>query len=109
MRYITNNAIATDVNSTRHIITSFFSGASTLVSDAVNGAGLLTNMSYEQAYGLELSKQTLARGAYIYEPRDVLSISKELNVIGSKLQLIPLVIFVVATFIFAYDPFYFLC
>jgi len=35
----------------------------------------------------------------------VLSISKELNVIGSRLQLIPLVIFVVATLVFAYGPF----
>lgn len=81
-------------------MTVMFNTFSTQVSDAVNGAGLLTNMSYEEAYSLELSKQALARGAYIYEPRDVLSISKELNIIGSRLQLIPLVVFVFATVVF---------
>lgn len=99
-RYITNSAVPTDDDSTRHIMTVMFNTFSAQVSDAVNGAGLLTNMSYEEAYSLELSKQALARGAYIYEPRDVLSISKELNIIGSRLQLIPLVVFVFATVVF---------
>jgi len=83
------------------MMTSLFAVSSTQVSDAVDGAGLLTNMSYEEAYSLQLSKQALARGAVIYEPRNVLSISKELNIIGSRLQLIPLIIFVLATLIFA--------
>jgi len=101
LRYTTNGAVPTDDDSARHIMTTMFQTSLTQVSDAVDGAGLLTSMSYEEAYSLQLSKQALARGAYLYAPRDVLSISKEQNIIGSRLQLIPLVIFVCATLLFA--------
>lgn len=100
-RFVANSIAPTDDNSTRHIMTVIFDAVSTQVSAAVDGAGLLTGVTYEEAYSLELSKQALARGAYIYESRDVESISKELNIIGSRLQLIPLVIFVLATLLFA--------
>lgn len=100
-QYITNTAVSTSIETARYVVTAMFFSSSTLISDAVDGAGLQTKMPYEEAYSLELSRQTLARGAYIYAPSDVLSILRELNIIGTELQLIPLVIFVVAMLLFS--------
>lgn len=77
-------------------------GGNTIISAVVDGAGLQTNTTYEQAYALELSRQTLARGAYIYEPVDVEQIANESLVNGSDLQIIPLVLFNAALVVFAY-------
>lgn len=78
------------------------SSGDTVISDAVDGAGLQTNTTYEQAYALELSRQMLARGAYIYQPANVELIANEKVVNGSNLQVIPLVLFNAALLVFAY-------
>ncbi|PPQ66040.1 hypothetical protein CVT26_010796 [Gymnopilus dilepis] len=77
------------------------SSGDTVISDAVDGAGLQTNTTYEQAYALELSRQMLARGAYIYQPANVELIANEKVVNGSNLQVIPLVLFNAALLVFA--------
>ena len=100
-QYITNTAVSTSIETARYVVTAMFYSSSTLVSDAVDGAGLQTKTPYEEAYSLELSRQSLARGAYIYAPSDALSILRELNIIGTELQLIPLVIFVAAMLLFS--------
>ena len=76
----------------------------TVVSVAIDGAGLQSNTTYEEAYSLELSRQMLARAAFIYEPANVLQIQSENNVNGSILQIIPLAIFLGALLAFAYVP-----
>ncbi|KAF8898218.1 hypothetical protein CPB84DRAFT_1780608 [Gymnopilus junonius] len=78
----------------------------TVISAAVDGAGLQTSTTYEQAYALELSRQMLARGAYIYEPVDVEQIASENLVNGSDLQVIPLVLFIAALIVFACQTIY---
>ncbi|KAF9458683.1 hypothetical protein BDZ94DRAFT_1239783 [Collybia nuda] len=65
---------------------------STWVRDAVDGSGIQTNSTYEEAYALELSRQTLARSAVIYENTPVLMINREQQIIGTKLFMIPFVI-----------------
>jgi hypothetical protein len=74
----------------------------TVVSDAVDGAGLGSNTTYEEAYSLELSRQMLARAAFIYIPANVLQIQSDNNVNGSIIQIIPLAIFLGALLVFAY-------
>ncbi|KAF8955570.1 hypothetical protein BDZ97DRAFT_280215 [Flammula alnicola] len=97
-RYFHYSSSLTDVNSTQHIMTigfSYYTG-SNFVSTAVDGAGLNSNGTYEDAYALELSRQMLARGAQLYETTNTLGVEYEYNVIGTRLQLIPLVLFCVS-------------
>lgn len=100
-RYIVYTSVPTSTISAQHIMTVGFMQPTTAVSYAVDGAGLQENTTFEEAYSLELSRQTLARGAYMYEPKPVLGINNELVVIGTRLQIIPLVLFVAATLIFS--------
>lgn len=65
-------------------------GGSVMVSQQVDGAGLQTNMTYEEAYGLELSRQAIARGAFVYESTGVSAIQRELETIGTNIDLVPL-------------------
>jgi hypothetical protein len=78
----------------------------TVISATVDGAGLQSNTTYEEAYSLELSRQMLARAAFIYEPANVLQIQSENNVNGSTLQIIPLAVFLGALLVFAYVHFF---
>lgn len=64
-----------------------------VVSEAVKGSGLNANPTYEQAYSWELSRHLLGGAAFFYEPTKVLSIQSEIDWNGSKLQLIPLSLF----------------
>jgi hypothetical protein len=77
----------------------------TVISATVDGAGLKPDTTYEEAYSLELSRQMLARAAFIYEPTDVLQIQSENDVNGSILQIIPLAFFLSALLLFAYVHF----
>ena len=104
-RFVVGSATLMDVDSTKYMTSVMFSSMTDIlysVSDAVEGAGLQENRSYVEAYGLALSRQVLARGADIYEARDVIGVAKEQSVIGTKLQIIPLIIFVAAMVLFSY-------
>ena len=93
-----------DVDSTKYMTSVMFSSMTDIlysVSDAVEGAGLQENRTYVEAYGFALSRQVLARGADIYEARDVIDVAKEQSVIGTKLQIIPLIIFAAAMVLFS--------
>jgi hypothetical protein len=70
-------------------------------SDSVDGVGLRPNSSsYEEAYGLELSRRILATGATLYQAKDASEIRRELQVTGSKLDLAPLALMVTATLVY---------
>ncbi|KAF8955542.1 hypothetical protein BDZ97DRAFT_1856784 [Flammula alnicola] len=91
--YLHYSSSLTDVNSTQHIMTIGLEGVTTAISYAVDGAGVTSNVTYEDTYALELSRQMLARGAKLYETTDALGVEYEYNIIGTRLQLIPLVLF----------------
>ncbi|KAF8955571.1 hypothetical protein BDZ97DRAFT_1926616 [Flammula alnicola] len=95
-RYFHYSSSLTDVNSTQHIMTIGLSAATTAISYAVDGAGITSNVTYEDTYALELSRQMLARGAKVYETTDALGVEYEYNIIGTRLQLIPLVLFCIS-------------
>jgi hypothetical protein len=99
-RYIVNSASPKSLTDTRTIM-SVGSFGSSIVSLAVEGSGSDSNPTYEQAYSWELSRQQLGPAAYIYAPTNVLNIQSEIDVNGSKLQLIPLVLFIGALLVFA--------
>ncbi|KDR68207.1 hypothetical protein GALMADRAFT_272694 [Galerina marginata CBS 339.88] len=107
LRYITVSSSPQPLTTARYIMSAGFERSSTtVISSAVAGAGLQSNTTFEEAYSLELSRQMLARAAFIYEPKNVLRIQYENNVNGSKLQLIPLVLFVGALLVFACQVLY---
>jgi hypothetical protein len=68
---------------------------------AVEGSGIDADPTYEQTYSWELSRQMLGPAAYIYGSTNVLQIQSEIDLIGSKLELIPLVLFMGALSFFA--------
>jgi hypothetical protein len=80
---------------------SFSNLGTTVVSSAVEGSGLDANPTYEQAYSWELSRHLLGGAAFFYESTNVLSIQSEINLNGSKLQLIPLALFMGALLVLA--------
>ena len=97
-----NSASPKSVADTRTIMSATFLGlGTTVVSLAVDGSGLDANPTYEQVYSWELSRQLLGPAAYIYGSTNVLNIQSEIDLNGSKLQLIPLVLFVGALLVFA--------
>ena len=105
-RFIMNSASPKSVADTRTIMSAAFLGlGTTVVSLAVDGSGLDANPTYEQAYSWELSQQLLGPAAYIYGSTNVLNIESEIDLNGSKLQLIPLALFVGALLVFAYVRF----
>ena len=105
-RYILHSSSPKSLTTTRYIMAAGFQLlGTTVVSVAVDGAGLQSGTTYEGAYSLELSRQMLARAAFIYEPANVLQIQSEINVNGSEIQVIPLAIFLGALLVFAYVHF----
>ncbi|KDR73867.1 hypothetical protein GALMADRAFT_227626 [Galerina marginata CBS 339.88] len=106
-RYIMESASPSSLTAARYIMSAGFQGLSTtVISSAVDGAGSQPNTTYEQAYSLELSRQMLARAALIYEPTNVIRIQSENSVNGSKLQVIPLLLFVGTLLVFACQVLY---
>ena len=75
---------------------AFIDLTTSAVSLAVEGSGIDANPTYEQVYSWELSRQTLGPAGYIYGSTNVLDIQSEIDLNGSQLQLIPLVLFVAA-------------
>lgn len=100
-RFLLQSATPLSVADTRYMMVAGFYNTRTLISTAVNGAGLEVSTTYEQAYSNELSRQMLARGAIIYEPRDVIKIQYENTIVGSDLRVIPLALFITALFLFS--------
>jgi len=98
-RYITNSVSPKSLTDTRAIMSVGGLGTN-VVSLAVDGSGIDGNPTYEQAYSWELSRQLLGPAAYIYAPTNVLNIHSEIDLNGSKLQLIPLVLFIGALSVF---------
>ncbi|PPQ81379.1 LOW QUALITY PROTEIN: hypothetical protein CVT25_015900 [Psilocybe cyanescens] len=100
-RYIVQSATPKSVDDTQHVMAAGFDGQTTAISQAVDGAGLDTSTTYEQAYSVELSRQMLARGALLYEPADVIRIQSENNIVGSNLRTLPLALFISVLLVFA--------
>ncbi|KAH9474523.1 hypothetical protein JR316_0012984 [Psilocybe cubensis] len=101
-QFVVQKAVPKSVTDTQHIMAAGFEGQTTAISQQVDGAGSDPNTgTYEQAYALELSRQMLARGAFLYEPNDVIRIQSEKSIIGSNLQVAPLVLFVAALVLFS--------
>lgn len=101
-RYIVNSASPKSVADTRTIMSVPFINLGTpVVSLAVDGSGLDANPTYEQAYSWELSRQLIGPAAYIYGSSNVLGVQSEIDLNGSELQLIPLLLFVGALLVFA--------
>ena len=94
LRYIMKSASPKSLADTHTIMSASFSGlGTTVVSSAVEGSGSDANPTYEQVYSWELSRELLGGAAYFYESTNVLHIQSEIDLNGSKLQLIPLVLF----------------
>jgi len=103
-RYIMNSASPKSLADTRIIMAASFidSLGTNAVSLTVDtSSGLDANPTYEQVYSWELSRQLLGRAAYIYGSTNVLNIQSEIDLNGSKLQLIPLALFIGALLVFA--------
>ncbi|KIM38940.1 hypothetical protein M413DRAFT_29853 [Hebeloma cylindrosporum] len=101
-RYITTSASPKSLADTRAIMSAaFINLGTTVVSLAVEGSGIDADPPYERTYSWELSRQMLGRAAYIYGSTNVLDIQSENELNGSKLQLIPLVLFIAALSVFA--------
>ncbi|KAH9474521.1 hypothetical protein JR316_0012982 [Psilocybe cubensis] len=100
-RFLQQSTSPISVSDTRYMMIAGFYNGETLISTAVNGAGLEASTTYEQAYSNELSRQMLARGAIIYQPKDVIRIESENTAVGSNLQVIPLALFIAALLLFS--------
>ena len=89
-QFIIRESTPLSADSARLVMTLGIEGGSVRVSQQVDGAGLQTKMTYEEAYGLELSRQAIARGAFVYESTGVSAIQRELEIIGTCIDLVPL-------------------
>ncbi|PPQ81383.1 hypothetical protein CVT25_015904 [Psilocybe cyanescens] len=102
-RFILQSATPKSVDEAQHMMAAGFDGQTSAISQAVDGAGLDVNTTYEQAYSVELSLQMLARGAFLYEPTDVIRIQSDNNIVRSNSQAPP-ALFIAALLIFAHIP-----
>jgi len=69
------------------------------IPNNIEGAGLYTG-NYADAYALELSRELAAFSAYIYAPVQVQTIYTYEQQIGSRIQIVPFVLYLAANFIF---------
>lgn len=69
------------------------------VVTAIDGAGI-NGDSYAAAFALELSRQTLAFTSAIFEPIEVQSIFALESGLGSALEIIPLILYLVTLVLF---------
>lgn len=82
--------------------------ATIAVKNVVDGIGLRMNASYEDAYVLELSRQTLARGANLYIGLAPISTSHDITILGMQLDMAPLLIMLGLMMFYAYIALHFL-
>jgi hypothetical protein len=66
----------------------------------VEGAGLYSG-SYPDAYALELSRELMAFSAFIYQPSQVTAVANYQEELGTRLQIIPLILFLIVIFTFS--------
>ncbi|KAF8995980.1 hypothetical protein BDQ17DRAFT_1364875 [Cyathus striatus] len=65
------------------------------IKTTVDGIGIITTgLTYEDAYGLELSRQVLARSSALYRPVDATDVSTEFAIVGSRIDLVPLAVLI---------------
>jgi len=74
---------------------------SSFVPQNVEGSGLHFGMNYVDAFGLELSRELVAFSASIWQPENVLSISGTKSEQGTRLQIIPLALYVVTVLLYS--------
>lgn len=68
----------------------------TRVEDTVEGAGYLgQGQTYEQAFGLELSRELMAFTGMIWMQEEALSAENATHKLGSRIQIVPFVLYVV--------------
>ncbi|KAG9011455.1 hypothetical protein FRB94_008286 [Tulasnella sp. JGI-2019a] len=72
------------------------------ISQRVEGAGYLgQSMTYVDAYAQELSRELVAFSASIWEPSQVLSVQNVEQKLGSRVQIIPLALYVSAVLLYS--------
>ncbi|KAF9001737.1 hypothetical protein BDQ17DRAFT_1358164 [Cyathus striatus] len=86
-----NNSMPSSLQNARGMITFGLYGFPILdtVAMVVDGAGIQANTTYEEAYSLELARQVMAKGAALYIQQDTMQISRELQIIETKIDLVP--------------------
>jgi hypothetical protein len=99
-QYIVRQATPFPVQDARRIIALGYDGGSRDISKFVEGAGVSTKETYEQAYARELSRQVTGLGAYLYRPKNALEVQSQYEILGSSLNLVPLAILVSAMLIY---------
>jgi hypothetical protein len=73
----------------------------TYVQQRVEGAGYLGHgLPYNEAYAQELNRELMAFPASIYEPAKVLSIANATHKLGSRIQIVPFVLYVAAVLLY---------
>lgn len=71
------------------------------VPERVEGAGLSSSsISYEDAFALELSRELVAFSSSIWAPSSVLDIQSRNESLGSRIQLVPLTLYVSAVLLY---------
>lgn len=71
-----------------------------LTGQRTEGTGLQSG-NFANAYALELSRELLAFSASVYEPVEVVGIqSTDGTVVGARLQLVPLMLFLCASLLY---------
>jgi hypothetical protein len=91
-----------DLNMARRFTTMLDTGdLTTRVPNAVDGAGLLVG-DYASSFALELSRELAAMSANLYEPGNISDLVQFVPGIGSKLQLAPLILLLVALLLYRY-------
>jgi|SRR5882762_6455199 hypothetical protein len=91
-----------DLNMARRFATMIDTGELTKrVPNAVDGAGLLVG-DYSSSFALELSRELAAMSANLYEPGNISDLVQVVPGIGSKLQLVPLILLLVVLLLYRY-------
>lgn len=102
-QYILDQASPASVQDTQYIVTVGF-GSSPLgtVKSTVEGAGIQTVTTYEEAFSLELSRRILGLGATLYVQNAATEVHSELATVGSELNLIPFTILLACMTLFGF-------
>jgi len=95
------NAVPSDLTTTFRIASTVEFGISmNYVPQRVEGTGIKSG-SYVDAYALELSRELIALSALIWEPAPASEVSAYEQVLGSKINVVPLALFVATVLSFA--------
>ena len=102
-QYILDQASPASVQDTQYIVAIGFelSPVDTVKSN-VEGAGIQTATTYEEAFSLELSRRILGLGATLYIQNEATEVHSEVATVGSELNLIPFTILLACMTLFGY-------